>query len=316
MKELFRRRSIPLPLPHGERGPREEADSLWIRCKSCHELLYSQEYIDNLRVCPKCQYHFQLSYSERLELLLDPESFEEHDRGLRSSDPLQFRYDGHAYADKLPETERRAGTPEALVAGTGAIEGNPLVVAVNNYAFLAGSMGVAVGEKIARAIELAVARRLPLLIISASGGARQHEGIFGLMQMAKTTAALSRLSQVGLPFISLLTDATTGGVLASYAMLGDVIIAEPGAFIGFAGPRVIAETVKQKLPPGTATSESLLEHGMIDMVCPRAELRPTLGRLLRLLSNAPYRRAVLHAGPLRDIVVGEHRRVEEPSFAD
>lgn len=316
MKELFRRRAIHLPLPLGERGQRAEADELWIRCPSCHETLYSQEYIDNLRVCPKCRYHFPLSYSDRLKLLLDPGSFEEHDRGLRSCDPLQFRSDGQAYADKLPEYERRSGTPEALVSGVGAVEGSPLVVAVNNFAFQGGSMGVAVGEKIARAIERAVARRLPLLIISASGGARMQEGVFGLMQMAKTTAALARLSQVGLPYISLLTDSTTGGVLASYAMLGDVILAEPGAFIGFAGPRVIAETVKQKLPPGTTAAESLLEHGMIDIVCPRIELRPTIGRLLRLLGNAPYRRAVLHAPSRRDVMVGEQRRIEEASFAD
>jgi acetyl-CoA carboxylase carboxyl transferase subunit beta len=316
VKDLFRRRTIHLPLPLGERGHREEADTLWIRCPSCHELLYAQEYLDNLRVCPKCRYHFRLSYRERLDLLLDPDSFEEYDSGIRSSDPLQFRSDGQAYADKLPENERDAGTPEALVSGTGAIEGSPLVIAVNNYAFLRGSMGVAVGEKAARAIELAVARRMPLLIVSASGGARQHEGVFGLMQMAKTTAALSRLSQVGLPFISLLTDATTGGVLASYAMLGDVIIAEPGAFIGFAGPRVIEQTIKQKLPPGTATAESLLEHGMIDMVCARAELRPAIGRLLRLLSNAPYRRAVLRGGSPRDIPVSQQLRIEEHSFAD
>jgi acetyl-CoA carboxylase carboxyl transferase subunit beta len=276
-------------------------------------LLYLQEYVDNLRICPKCRYHFRLSYSERLELLLDAGSFEEHDREIRSSDPIQFESDGQVYADRLLEYERRAGTPEALVSGTGAIEGIPLVVAVNNFAFLGGSMGVAVGEKIARAVELAVRRRLPLLIVSASGGARQHEGVLALMQMAKTSAALARIARVGLPFISLLTDATTGGVLASYAMLGDVIIAEPGAFIGFAGPRVIEQTIKQKLPPGTASAETMLEHGMVDMVCTRAELRPTIARLLRLLTNAPYRTALQDGW-------GDHApralRVEEPSLAD
>ncbi|HWE60599.1 MAG TPA: acetyl-CoA carboxylase, carboxyltransferase subunit beta [Chloroflexota bacterium] len=316
MKELFRRRTIHLPLPLGERGHREEADSLWIRCPSCHELLYTQEYIDNLRVCPKCRYHFPLSYRERLDLLLDPDSFEEFDHGLRSTDPLQFQSDGQAYADKLPQYERRAGTPEALLYGTGAIEGNPLVVAVNNFAVQGGSMGVGVGEKVARAMELAVVRRLPLLIVSVSGGARQQEGVFALMQMAKTTAALSRLSQVGLPYISLLTDATTGGVLASYAMLGDVIVAEPGARIGFAGPRVIEQTVRQKLPPGTAVAEGLLEHGMVDMVCPRAELRPVIARLLRLLSNAPYRRALTRGSSRPETAVGAGLRVEEPSLAD
>lgn len=289
MKELFRKRAIHLPLPIGDHRRGEEPDSLWIRCESCKELLYAKEYLDNLRVCPKCRYHFRLSYSERLELLLDPGSFDEHDALLRSSDPLHFAVDGQAYAARLPEYERKAGTPEALVYGTGRLDEIDLVVAVNNFAFLGGSMGVAVGEKLARAIDLAVARRLPLLIVSASGGARQHEGVYALMQMAKTTAALGRLARIGMPYISLLTDPTVGGVPASYAMLGDVLLAEPGAFIGFAGPRVIEEAIKQKLPPGTATSESMLVHGMIDMVCPRAELRPTLSRLLRLLTSASYR---------------------------
>ena len=289
MKELFRKRAIHLPLPLGDHRRDEEPDSLWIRCESCKELLYAKEYVDNLRVCPKCRYHFRLSYSERLELLLDPGSFEEHDALIRSSDPLHFVVDGQAFAAKLAEYERKAGTPEALIYGTGRLEEAELVVAVNNFAFLGGSMGVAVGEKIARAVDLAVARRLPLLIISASGGARQHEGVYALMQMAKTAAALGRLARIGMPYISLLTDPTVGGVPASYAMLGDVLLAEPGAFIGFAGPRVIEEAIKQKLPPGTATSESMLAHGMIDMVCPRAELRPTISRLLRLLTSASYR---------------------------
>lgn len=313
MKELFRRRSIHLPLPIGERQHREEPDLLWIRCPSCRELLYEKEYVDNLRVCPKCRYHFRLSHMERLELLLDEGSFVEHDRELRSSDPLNFHSDNQAYADKLSEYERRAGTPEALVYGTGIIDEQPLVVAVNNFSFQGGSMGVVVGEKIARAVELAVARRLPLLIISASGGARQHEGVFALMQMAKTAAALSRLRRACLPYISLLTDATTGGVLASYAMLGDVIIAEPGAFIGFAGPRVIEQTIKQKLPPGTASAETMLEHGMVDMVCSRGELRPALVRLLRLLTAGPYRRQLI-ASPGGGEAPG--LEIEEPSLAD
>jgi acetyl-CoA carboxylase carboxyl transferase subunit beta len=221
--------------------------------------------------------------------LLDPDSFEEHDTFLRSSDPIQFRPDGQAYKDKLPEYQRKSGTPEAIVCGVGAILNQALVVAVNNFAFQSGSMGVAVGEKLARAIDLAVQRRLPLLTVSASGGARQHEGVFALMQMAKTVAALARLGRVGVPYISVLTDPTIGGVPASYAMQGDVIIAEPGAFVGFAGPRVIEQAIRQKLPPGTATAESMLQHGMLDLVCPRAELRPTLARLLRLLTSPSYR---------------------------
>jgi acetyl-CoA carboxylase carboxyl transferase subunit beta len=315
MKELFRRRPKHLPLPLGDRGQREEPDSLWIRCPSCHELLYAREYVDNLRVCPKCRYHFKLSSSERLELLLDEGTFDEHDRYLRSSDPLGFQSDGQAYVEKLIEYEQRAGTPEALVYGQGAIEGVPLVVAVNNFAFQGGSMGVVVGEKIARAVDLAVERRLPLLIVSASGGARQHEGVFALMQMAKTTAALARLSHVGLPYISLLTDATTGGVLASYGMVGDVILAEPGAFIGFAGPRVIEQTIKQKLPPGTASAETMLEHGMVDLVCSRSELRPTIARLLRLLGSAPYRPRPGHRPWLLQ-QSDTDLAVEEPSLAD
>lgn len=314
MKELFRRRSIHLPLPGAERGSREE-DTLWIRCPLCHELLYAQEYVDNLRVCPKCRYHFRLSYSERLELLLDQGSFEEFDRDVRSSDPLHFESDGQIYAEKLLEYEKRAGTPEALISGIGAIESVPLVVAVNNFAFQGGSLGVAVGEKIVRAVDLAVQRRLPLLIVSASGGARQHEGVFALMQMAKTCAALARLSRVGMPYLSLLTDATTGGVLASYAMLGDVILAEPGAFIGFAGPRVIEQTIKQKLPPGTASAETMLEHGMVDMVCSRAELRPTIARLLHLLTNAPYRFA-LHEDAQQERAHADLALVEEHSLAE
>jgi acetyl-CoA carboxylase carboxyl transferase subunit beta len=249
-------------------------------------LLYAKEYVDNLRVCPKCRYHFRLSFQERLDLLLDPGSFQECDRLLRGTDPLSFRSEGQVYAERLKEYEWQSGTPEALVFGLGAIEGLPLVIAVNNFALLAGSMGVAVGEKVARAAELAVSRRLPVAIITASAGARQHEGVFALLQMAKTTAALSHLGRVGLPYISVLTDPTFGGVPASYAMLGDITIAEPGAQIGFAGARVIEQAVKQKLPPGTATAESMLAHGMIDMVCPRAELRPMLAKLLRLLTSA------------------------------
>ena len=308
MKDLFRRRPLHLPLGLGDRGQAEAEDQLWIRCPSCHELLYSKEYEDNLRVCPKCRFHFHMSYQERLDLLLDPGSFEERDRWVRSQDPLQFRSDGQIYADKLHEYQRRAGSVEALVSGTGLIEGIPLVIAVHNFAFQGGSMGVAVGEKVARAIDFAVLQRLPLLIVSASGGARMHESVFALMQMAKTVAALARLSRVGLPYISLLTDPTVGGVPASYAMLGDVLIAEPGAFIGFAGPRVIEQTTRQKLPPGTATAESMLEHGMVDMVTPRSALRPTIGRLLRLFANPPYRSTVENESSLLSPVLNGYSR--------
>lgn len=291
MRDFLRRRPLHLPLPFGDHPHAEQPDRLWIRCPSCGEQLYAKQYEDNLRVCPKCRYHFRLSIQERLELLLDPASFEELDRGLRGADPLAFRSEGRAYADKIADYERKAGTAEAVSYGLGTIEGISLVIAANNFAFQGGSMGVAVGEKIARAIDLAVTRRLPFLSVSASGGARQHEGVFALMQMAKTTAALIRLGRVGMPYISLLTDPTVGGVPASYAMLGDVTIAEPGAYIGFAGPRVIEQAIRQKLPPGTASAESMLAHGMLDLVCARGELRSTIARLLRLLTNGLYRRA-------------------------
>jgi acetyl-CoA carboxylase carboxyl transferase subunit beta len=308
MRELLRRRHH-LPLPFGEQSHAEQPDRLWIRCPSCNEQLYAKEYEDNLRVCPKCRFHFRLSSQERLDLLLDPGSFEELDRTVRGVDPLTFRTEGEAYADKIPEYERKAGTPEAIVCGLGAIETCSLVVAVSNFAWQGGSMGVAVGEKIARAIDLAVRRRLPFVSVSATGGARQHEGVFALMQMAKTTAALARLGRVGVPYISLLTDPTMGGVPASYAMLGDVNIAEPGAYIGFAGARVIEQAIRQKLPPGTASSESLLAHGMIDMICQRAELRGTMARLLRLLTNASYRKGADRDwgdhGTERGVAVGE-----------
>jgi acetyl-CoA carboxylase carboxyl transferase subunit beta len=301
MRELLRRRHH-LPLPFGEQSHAEQPDRLWIRCPSCNEQLYAKEYEDNLRVCPKCRFHFRLSSQERLDLLLDPGSFEELDRDLRGTDPLSFRSEGEIYAEKLVEYERKAGTPEAVVCGVGSIEDISLVVVANNFAFQAGSMGVAVGEKIARAIDLAVSRRLPFVSVAASGGARQHEGVYALMQMAKTTAALARLGRVGMPYISVLTDPTLGGVPASYAMLGDVNIAEPGAYIGFAGARLIEQAIRQKLPPGTATAESLLAHGMIDMICQRAELRITIARLLRLLTNASYRSSADRGWGERDAV--------------
>jgi acetyl-CoA carboxylase carboxyl transferase subunit beta len=289
MDIFLRFRPKHLTLPSGEEAT-VAPDNLWIRCPSCSEQIYERQYLDNLRVCPKCRFHFRLSVGERIETLFDPGSFSEMDANLRGTDPLRFQADGESYAAKLIEAERKAGTPEAAVSGAGSIEDVPVVGVLSNFAFQAGSLGVAVGEKIVRAVDVAVAQRLPLLIVSASGGARQHEGVFGLMQMAKTTAALSRLSRVEMPYISLLTDPTIGGVPASYAMLGDVMLAEPSAYIGFAGPRVMEKTLRQKLPPGMASSESMLAHGMIDLVCTRADLRATIARLLRLLTGATYAR--------------------------
>ena len=289
MEKIFRRRPKYLPLPERTNDAnRRVPDNLWISCPRCHELIYAKEYEDNFKVCSKCKYHFRLSPRERLALLLDEDTFEERDAGLCSADPLRFVAGEQKYAAKLVDEARKSGTIEALIYGTGTIDGLPLVVAVHNFSFIGGSMGVAVGEKVARAIDLAADTERPLLIVAASGGARQHEGVYALMQMAKTVAALDRLKTRHLPYISLLTDPTVGGVPASYALLGDVNVAEPGAFIGFAGPRVIEQATKQKLPADVNTSEFMLAHGMIDLVVPRAELRALLATLLRLYTARTY----------------------------
>jgi acetyl-CoA carboxylase carboxyl transferase subunit beta len=239
-----------------------------------------------------CQHHFRLAPRERLALLLDEGSFTELDEGLCSADPLQFHVGDQNYAAKLEMAARKAGTREALVYGTGAIEGQRVVIAVHSFDFIGGSMGVAVGEKVARAINLAAVQDLPLVIVVASGGARQHEGVHALMQMAKTVAALHRFKARHLPYISILTDPTVGGVPASYGLLGDVNLAEPGAFIGFAGPRVIEQATKQKLPADVNTAEFMLAHGIVDAVVPRVELRRTVATLLRLCTSRTYRAVV------------------------
>jgi acetyl-CoA carboxylase carboxyl transferase subunit beta len=261
---------------------RDVPENMWVKCPRCNDLLYSREFERNLKVCQKCGHHFRLSAGERLALLLDPDSFQEHGAGLEPLDPLEFVAEGEPYGTKLAKTQAKTGRREAVLYGTGQIEDQPLVLAVCDFDFLGASMGSVFGEKMARAAALALARRLPLLTVSTSGGARMHEGIFSLMQMAKTTAALVALGEVRLPYISLLTDPCFGGVTASYASVADVILAEPGALIGFAGPRVIEQTIRQKLPPGFQTAEFLLQHGMVDQVVPRRELRPTLARLFRL----------------------------------
>lgn len=293
MKEIFRRRPKYLSLPERTNdASRHVPDNLWISCPHCHELLYDKEYEDNFKVCSKCKYHFRLSPHERLGVLLDAGSFTEYDAGLCSADPLRFIAGDMNYADKLDDNARKSGTREALIYGAGVIEGQRLVIAVHNAAFLAGSMGVAVGEKVARAINLAADEDLPLVIVVASGGARMQEGLFALMQMAKTVAALDRFKARHLPYISILTDPTVGGVPASYALLGDVNIAEPGAFISFAGPRVIEQATKQKLPADVNTAEFMLSHGMVDLVVPRADLRGTVATLLRLYTARTYAPAV------------------------
>ena len=253
-----------------------------VKCPNCRELLVGKDWEKNLKVCQKCGHHFRLSAEERIALLLDPDSFVEIAGDLRSSDPLHFVSRSQSYQAKLESERATTGLNEGVVVGRGRIEDQPLVVVVMDFRFIGGSMGTVVGEKITRGIETAAADKTPLLIISASGGARMQEGLLSLMQMAKTSAALARLGEAGVPYISLLTDPTTGGVAASFAFLGDVILAEPGALIGFAGPRVIEQAMHQRLPKDTNTSEFVLAHGMLDGIVHRRELRHTVGRLLRL----------------------------------
>ena len=255
------------------------AEGLWIKCDSCKEIMYRAEVERAGRICPKCRYPFRISARERLALLADPGSFEEREAGLTSTDPLGFK-DTRRYRERIRAASQKTGAEDAVICGIARIGGVPAVLCVFEFGFMGGSMGSVVGEKLARAIELAVAKHLPVIIVSASGGARMQEGILSLMQMAKTAAALERLAAERLPYLSVLTDPTTGGVTASFAMLGDVILAEPRALIGFAGPRVIAETIRQPLPEGFQRSEFLLEHGQIDLIVDRRDLKDTLRRIL------------------------------------
>ena len=276
----FRREPTPLvPRPGESRVP----EGLWLKCGSCKEILYRKDLLKNLSVCQKCGFHFRVSSRERLEMLFDGE-WEEFDRNLVSADPLRFR-DSKAYKDRLRDCKAKTDGYDALVSAVGEMGGRRTIVATMEYAFIGGSMGVVVGEKVTRCIERALTERRPLVIVSCSGGARMMEGTLSLMQMAKISAALARLHEARLPFLSVLTDPTTGGVTASYAMLGDLNIAEPGALIGFAGPRVIEQTIRQKLPEGFQRSEFLLEHGMLDMVVDRRELKKTLVRCIGFFMN-------------------------------
>ena len=250
------------------------------KCQGCGEILYAEKLAKNLQVCPSCGYHFRLAPERYVEILLDEGSFEEIDEGVHSKNPLGFT-DLEPYEERLKAAEAKVGRKSAVLSGTGTLGGIALTLAVMDFRFVGGSMGSAVGEKIARAGRTAVERKEPLIIVSASGGARMQEGIYSLMQLAKTSTALARLHEAVLPYISIITDPTTGGVTASHAMLGDVNLAEPGALIGFAGPRVITETIGQELPDGFQRSEFLLQHGMIDRVVDRRDLKTTLGVLLR-----------------------------------
>jgi len=261
-------------------------EGLWVKCPECAQAIYNKDLIANLHVCPKCSHHFRLGSLDRLRMLFDGD-WQEHDSGLFSTDPLNF-IDTKPYTQRLKAAVEATGMKDAIVTATGKIDGIETSVAAMEYGFIGGSMGVVVGEKITRAIERAIDRKLPVVIVSCSGGARMMEGILSLMQMAKVSAALARLDRAGLPYISVLTDPTTGGVTASFAMLGDVNIAEPKALIGFAGPRVIEQTIRQKLPEGFQRSEFLLQHGMLDLVVDRREMKATIAKLLRfMIDTAP-----------------------------
>ena len=257
-------------------------DGLWIKCDKCGEIVYKKELERNYWICTKCQHHFRINSEQYVQILMDGGMLSEVDIGLTSGDPLKFR-DSKKYPDRIKEAVSKNKMNAAVRVGTGKIDGLPLVAAFLDFAFLGGSMGSAVGEKISRGIRLSLEKRWPLVILSSSGGARMQEGILSLMQMAKTSALLGQLSDAGIPYISILTHPTTGGVSASFAMLGDVNIAEPGALIGFAGPRVIEQTIGQELPEGFQRSEFLMEHGFVDVIVPRSELKPRIALLLRLL---------------------------------
>ena len=255
-------------------------EGAWMKCDGCREIIYTKEIQKNLWVCPKCAFHMRLSAGQRLDLLFDDGRWVELDGSLRSSDPLKFK-DSKKYRDRLRTYEESVGTGDAVLSAQGTIEGIPAIVCAMEYAFMGGSMGSVVGEKITRGAERCVDEKMPLIVVSCSGGARMQEGILSLMQMAKISAALGRLADAHLPYLSILTDPTTGGVTASFAMLGDVNIAEPKALIGFAGPRVIEQTIRQTLPEGFQRSEFLVEHGMVDLIVERAELKATVAKLLR-----------------------------------
>ncbi len=262
-----------------QRKKRDMPGGLWMRCEGCESLIFKREMERRFRVCPECGYHFKVNAKERIEITLDPGSFVEEHADIAPSDPLEF-FDRIPYADRLEEAQKKSGLKECAVIGTGRLKGVGVYCCVIDFNFIAGSMGTVMGEKVALAFERGAELRAPVIIFSASGGARMMEGALSLMQMAKTCAALKRFSNAGGLFISVLTDPTTGGVTASYASLGDVVLAEPGALIGFAGPRVIQETIKQELPPGFQRAEFMQEHGFIDRIVPRERMRDEIGKII------------------------------------
>ena len=296
MRNLFRKEPRYITVPGQARtapgaGADRTADGLWVRCENerCRELLYVREFENNLKVCHKCEHHARLTARERIQQLADEGSFVEHDANLAPADPLGFAATGESYSRRLITAASKTGEHEAAIGGGATIDGVPLELVVLDFGFMGASMGSVVGEKIARAADRAAERGVALVTVSASGGARMHEGIFSLMQMAKTVTALASLGAAQAPHISILADPTLGGVTASYAGVGDVILVEQGALVGFAGPRVIEQITKQKLPPDAQRAAFLLEHGMVDLVVQRRELRPTLSRLLRLYAGGVRR---------------------------
>jgi acetyl-CoA carboxylase carboxyl transferase subunit beta len=279
----FKKVRKPIEAPSDK--PSRVPEGLWVKCPSCAEVLYNKDLAASLNVCKKCGHHFRVNATERLRMLFDGE-WEEYDHGLISTDPLKFT-DTKPYHKRIKAGEAATGQKDAVIIATGRIEGIETVVAAMEYGFIGGSMGVVVGEKITRAVERALERRIPLVIVSASGGARMMEGALSLMQLAKISAALARLDRARLPYVCVLTDPTTGGVTASFAMLGDLNIAEPKALIGFAGPRVIEQTIRQTLPDGFQRSEFLLEHGFLDLVVDRREMKSSIVRFLRFAGFEP-----------------------------
>ena len=273
-----------------EREPKEKreelkiSDELWMKCKSCNEIIYRKVIERNLQVCPKCNYHFPIPARRRIECVADPGSFLEYDAHLTSADPLEFK-DSKRYPQRIKESQESTGLRDAILSGEAKIKGQPVMLGIFDFDFMGGSLGSVVGEKITRLIERAIEKGVGVVIFCASGGARMQEGILSLMQMAKTSAALARLNEARIPYIAVLTDPTTGGVSASVAMLGDVIIAEPKALIGFAGARVIMDTIRVELPEGFQRAEFLLQHGMIDLIVERKDLRQTLASLLDMLDG-------------------------------
>ncbi|MBZ5572461.1 MAG: acetyl-CoA carboxylase, carboxyltransferase subunit beta [Acidobacteriia bacterium] len=276
----FKRQSGELDAT-GEKKVRTEG--LWVKCENCRQIIWKKDLEDNLQVCPKCEKHFRIDARARLAQLLDDDQYETFDGNLVSTDPLQFT-DLKSYSSRLAQAQAETGLTDAVINARGKLNGRPVIVSAMEYSFIGGSMGAVVGEVITRAIEEAGRTKTPLVIVSASGGARMMEGVISLMQLAKISAALARLDEARVPYISVLTDPTTGGVTASFAMLGDLNLAEPGALIGFAGPRVIEQTIRQKLPQGFQRSEFLLEHGMLDAVVSRKDLKPYIARALDFMA--------------------------------